>query len=132
MQVKAERFKAAKGLLARARTRDSTQALGKLTTVADRRRRIIRAPPMIVPVEDVFADAPPPRRHRGRPGPHDSAFNPVRALARVVEEHYGAGPAGAAVRAALIGALAPGLAAVRVLPDRRRRPGADSGPGPPG
>ena len=33
-QVKAERFKAAEGLLARARTRDSTQALGKLTTVA--------------------------------------------------------------------------------------------------
>ena len=55
-QVKAERFKAAEGLLAKAHTRDSTQALGKLTTVAGGRRRIISDPPMIVPVEDVFAD----------------------------------------------------------------------------
>ena len=55
-QVKAERFKAAKGLLAKAHTRDSTQALGKLTTVAGGRRRIISDPPMIVPVEEVFAD----------------------------------------------------------------------------
>ena len=55
-QVKAKRFKAAEGLLARAHTRDSTQALGKLTTVVDGRRRIISDPPMIVPVEEVFAD----------------------------------------------------------------------------
>jgi len=55
-QVKAERFKAAEGLLAKAHTRDSTQALGKLTTVAGGRRRIISDPPMIVPVEEVFAD----------------------------------------------------------------------------
>jgi len=43
-QVKAERFKAAEGLLAKAHTRDSTQALGKLTTVAGGRRRIISDP----------------------------------------------------------------------------------------
>src|SRR5450755_3322491 len=55
-QVKAKRFKAAEGLLARAHTRDSTQALGKLTTVLDGQRRIISDPPMIVPVEEVFAD----------------------------------------------------------------------------
>ena len=55
-QVKAKRFKAAKGLLAKAHTRDSTQALGKLTTVVDGRRRIISDPPMIVPIEEVFAD----------------------------------------------------------------------------
>ena len=55
-QVKTGRFKAAQGLLAKAHTRDSTQALGKLTTVADGRRRIISDPPMIVPVEEVFAD----------------------------------------------------------------------------
>src|SRR5271166_524192 len=55
-QVKAARFKAAQGLLAKAHTRDSTQALGKLTTVADGRRRIISDPPMIVPVEEVFAE----------------------------------------------------------------------------
>ncbi len=55
-QVKAERFKAATGLLAKAHTRDSTQALGKLTTVAGGRRRIVSDPPMIVPVEEVFAE----------------------------------------------------------------------------
>src|SRR5207342_3330605 len=46
-QVKAKRFKAARGLLAKAHTKDSTQALGKLTTVVDGRRRIVSDPPMI-------------------------------------------------------------------------------------
>ena len=55
-QVKAKRFKAAEKLLAKAHTADSTKALGKLTTVVDGQRRIISDPPMIVPVEEVFAD----------------------------------------------------------------------------
>ena len=55
-QVKAKRFKATEKLLARAHTRDSTQALGKLTTVVNGRRQIISDPPMIMPIEDVFAD----------------------------------------------------------------------------
>jgi uncharacterized protein (DUF2252 family) len=55
-QIKAKRFKLAEGLLAKAHTRDSTQALAKLTTVADGRRQIISDPPMIVPVEQVFSD----------------------------------------------------------------------------
>ena len=55
-QVKAKRLKEFEKLLAKAHTRDSTQALGKLTTVAGGRRRIISDPPMIVPVEEVFAD----------------------------------------------------------------------------
>jgi uncharacterized protein (DUF2252 family) len=54
-QVKAKRFKLAEKLLAKAHTSDSTKALGKLTTVVDGQRRIISTPPMIVPVEDVFA-----------------------------------------------------------------------------
>jgi len=37
-----------------------------------------------------------------------ASVNPIRALARVLEENYGAGPAAAAVRAAQIGALALG------------------------
>ena len=32
------------------------KALGKLTTVVDGQRRIISDPPLIVPVEEVFAD----------------------------------------------------------------------------
>ncbi|MET9612000.1 DUF2252 domain-containing protein [Kitasatospora indigofera] len=55
-QIKAKRFKATEALLAKAHTRDSTQALGKLTTMVDGRRRIISAPPTIVPVEELFSD----------------------------------------------------------------------------
>ena len=55
-QVKAKRYKEAEKLLAKAHTADSMKALGKLTTVVNGRRRIISDPPMIVPVEEVFAD----------------------------------------------------------------------------
>ncbi|MCX5214998.1 DUF2252 domain-containing protein [Kitasatospora sp. NBC_00240] len=55
-QIKAKRFRATEELLAKAHTRDSTQALGKLTTLVDGRRRIISAPPTIVPVEELFGD----------------------------------------------------------------------------
>jgi hypothetical protein len=44
-----------KARLAKARTRDSTQTLAKLTTVTDRRRRIISDPPLIVPLEELAA-----------------------------------------------------------------------------
>ena len=55
-QVKAKRFKLAEKLLAKAHTSDSTKALDKLTTVVDGQRRIISDPPLIVPVEEIFAD----------------------------------------------------------------------------
>jgi hypothetical protein len=55
-QIKAKRYKTAEGLLAKAHTKDSMKALGKLTTVANGRRQIISDPPMIVPVEEVFAE----------------------------------------------------------------------------
>jgi hypothetical protein len=55
-QIKAKRFKAGEKLLAKARTRDSMQALGKLTTVIDGRRQIISDPPVVVPVEELFSD----------------------------------------------------------------------------
>ena len=54
-QVKAKRFKLAEKLLAKAHTADSTKALDKLTAVVDGHRRIISDPPMIVPVEELFA-----------------------------------------------------------------------------
>jgi uncharacterized protein (DUF2252 family) len=54
-QMKAKRFKKAQALLAKAHTADSTKAQRKLTTVADGQRRIISQPPMIMPIEDVFA-----------------------------------------------------------------------------
>jgi uncharacterized protein (DUF2252 family) len=43
----------ARAQMAKARTRDSTQALAKLTTVEDGRRRIISDPPLIVPIEEL-------------------------------------------------------------------------------
>ena len=55
-QLKAKRFKAAEAMLAKAHTSDSTKALGKLTTVVEGRRQIISDPPMIVPIEELFAD----------------------------------------------------------------------------
>jgi len=54
-QMKAKKFKAAKGLLAKAHTADSTKAQRKLTTIADGQRRIVSQPPMIMPIEEVFA-----------------------------------------------------------------------------
>jgi len=42
-----------KAQIAKARTRDSTQALAKLTTVTDGRRRIISDPPLIIPLEEL-------------------------------------------------------------------------------
>ena len=42
--------------MAKARTRDGRQALAKLTTVQDGRRRIISEPPLIVPVEELASD----------------------------------------------------------------------------
>ncbi len=59
-QLKSEMPKKAvrqtKAHMAKARTRDSTQALAKLTTVKDGRRRIISDPPLIVPVEELGGD----------------------------------------------------------------------------
>jgi uncharacterized protein (DUF2252 family) len=55
-QVKAKRYKEAEKLLAKAHTADSMKAVAKLTTVAGGQRRIISTPPMIVPVEELFAD----------------------------------------------------------------------------
>ena len=55
-QVKAKKLKEFEKLLAKAHTRDSTQALAKLTTVVDGQRRIVSDPPTIVPIEDVFSN----------------------------------------------------------------------------
>jgi uncharacterized protein (DUF2252 family) len=46
-------IKAAEASLAKAHTRDSLQATGKLTTVTDGRRRIVSDPPLIVPLDEL-------------------------------------------------------------------------------
>ena len=55
-QIKAKKYKETEKALAKARTRDSTQALGKLTAPVDGRPRIISDPPLIVPVEELYPD----------------------------------------------------------------------------
>jgi uncharacterized protein (DUF2252 family) len=54
-QMKKKRVKATEELMAKAHTHDSMKAQSKLTTVTGGRRRIISDPPLIEPVEDVFA-----------------------------------------------------------------------------
>ena len=51
-----KRFKATEAYVAKARSRDSTQALKKLTTVVNGRRQIISQPPLIVPVEELLPE----------------------------------------------------------------------------
>jgi uncharacterized protein (DUF2252 family) len=55
-QIDASRLKKLKKMLAKAHTKDSTSALGKLTAEIDGQRRIISDPPTIVPIEELFAD----------------------------------------------------------------------------
>ena len=53
-QLAKKRAKKTEKALAKARTRDSMQAVSKLTTTVDGRQRIVSDPPLIVPVEEVF------------------------------------------------------------------------------
>ena len=55
-QMKKTRVKATEKMVAKAHTADSMKAQRKLTTQANGQRRIISDPPLIVPVEQVFAD----------------------------------------------------------------------------
>ena len=55
-QMDPKRFKLAEKMLAKAHTSDSMKAVGKLTAVVDGQRRIISDPPLIVPIEEIFAD----------------------------------------------------------------------------
>ena len=54
-QLRARQRKAVDKGLAKARTRDSMEQLGKLTRMVDGRPRIISAPPVLVPVDELLA-----------------------------------------------------------------------------
>jgi uncharacterized protein (DUF2252 family) len=56
-QLRKSDVKKSKVVAAKVRTRDSTQAVAKLTRVVDGRREFIADPPLIVPIEEL-ADAP--------------------------------------------------------------------------
>ena len=52
-----EQVKYTRTMLDKARTRDSMQALAKLSAVVDGERRIVATPPIVVPIEDLLPDA---------------------------------------------------------------------------
>jgi uncharacterized protein (DUF2252 family) len=56
-QLLARGVKYTEKMVAKAHSQDSMRALSKLTTVADGQRRIISDPPLIEPIEEIFADA---------------------------------------------------------------------------
>ncbi len=58
------RFKATEAALAKAHTRDSLQAIEKLTAVVDGKRQIIKTPPLVVPLEDMIDIDPDEARRR--------------------------------------------------------------------
>ncbi|MGO8860644.1 MAG: DUF2252 domain-containing protein [Acidimicrobiales bacterium] len=60
-------------VVSKARTRDSLQALDKLTQVVDGERRIVSDPPLIVPVEEVF--------------PHEVSDNIMNSLHQLVRKY---------------------------------------------
>jgi uncharacterized protein (DUF2252 family) len=55
-ELKPKGFKSTEAAMAKARTRDSTQALNKLTTIMDGQHHMVSDPPLIVPVEELFDD----------------------------------------------------------------------------
>jgi len=65
-RLKKRVVKESESMAAKVRTRDSTQAVAKLTRVVDGQREIVANPPLIVPVEELAADAN--LRHAQVPG----------------------------------------------------------------
>ena len=57
LRLKKSMVKESESMAAKVRTRDSTQAVAKLTRVVDGQREIVANPPLIVPVEELAADA---------------------------------------------------------------------------
>jgi uncharacterized protein (DUF2252 family) len=55
-QLKAKRVKLTEKMVAKAHTSDSMKVLSKLTAEIDGQRRIVKDPPLIEPVEDIFSD----------------------------------------------------------------------------
>ena len=53
--MKAKSVKRTEKIVSQAQTQDSMRAVSKLTTVVDGRRRIISSPPLIEPIEELFA-----------------------------------------------------------------------------
>ncbi|HET9724764.1 MAG TPA: DUF2252 domain-containing protein [Actinomycetota bacterium] len=62
-QLDKKSFRQAEKVVEKARTKDSMQALTKLTQVVDGDRRIISDPPLVVPIEELLPSEPATRFH---------------------------------------------------------------------
>jgi uncharacterized protein (DUF2252 family) len=81
------RLRATEAALAKARTRDSLQATGKLTTVVDGKRQIVSDPPLVVPLDDMTDVNPDVVR--SRIGNLLSAYrNTLQSQLRVLIDHF--------------------------------------------
>jgi uncharacterized protein (DUF2252 family) len=81
------RLKATEAALAKARTRDSLQAIGKLTTVVDGKRQIVSNPPLVVRLDDMVEVNPDVVR--GRLGTLMAAYrNTLQSHLRVLIDHF--------------------------------------------
>jgi uncharacterized protein (DUF2252 family) len=99
-QLPKRAVKKSKAVEAKIRTRDSTQAVAKLTRVVDGRREIIADPPLIVPIEE-FTDAPDYATLRGLVSAYAQTLPPDRQhllgqfrLTRVARKVVGVGSVG--------------------------------------
>src|SRR5690242_11309012 len=57
LQLKKSQVRKSEKMAAKVRTRDSTQAVAKLTTMVDGQREVVSDPPLIVPLEELDAGA---------------------------------------------------------------------------
>jgi len=81
------RIKATEGALAKARTRDSLQAIGKLTTVINGKREIIMNPPLVVPLKDMV-DLDPDQARRQIGALLTSYRKTLQSDRRILFDHF--------------------------------------------
>jgi uncharacterized protein (DUF2252 family) len=87
LKERKDRLKAAEGALAKARTRDSLQAIGKLTRLVDGKREIIKNPPLISSLEDMI-DLDPEDVRRRLGGVITSYRKTLQSDRRVLLDHF--------------------------------------------
>ena len=81
------RIKATESALAKARTRDSLQAIGKLTSIVDGKRQITSNPPLIVRLEDM-TDVHPDEVRKRLSALIDSYRNTLQSDRRRLLDHF--------------------------------------------
>jgi uncharacterized protein (DUF2252 family) len=87
LKERKSRIKATEGALAKARTRDSLQAIGKLTSVVDGQRQISNNPPLIIRLDDMV-DLNPEEVRKRIGALIDSYRNTLQSDRRRLLDHF--------------------------------------------